>query len=95
MAEEGCTVGVDQEGAQEWRFVEIQVMGEVRLPEVRGKKGMDGQAGGLGLGVPLSPLPSQAFALRQNPLPVTYQRGLIVHVHHGVLQRRKPKQTTS
>lgn len=68
--------------------------GRSQAPEVRGKKGTDGQAGALGLGVPLSPMPSQAFALRQNLLPVTYQRGLIVHVHHGVLQRRKPKQTT-
>lgn len=31
---------------------------------------------------------------KQRPLPVTYQWGLVIHVHHGVLQRRKPKQST-
>lgn len=45
-------------------------------------------------GVPLSTGTSQACTLKQRPLPATYQWGLVVHVNHGVLQRRKPKQRT-
>lgn len=65
--------------------------GRSRAPKMRDKKGSAGR--GPRAVVPLSPVPSQAFTVRQRPLPVTYQWGLIVHVHHGVLQRRKPKQT--
>ena len=68
-----------------------QSEGERRAPKVRGRKGEMGRPGA---GVPLTARPSQAFPLRQGPLPVTYQRGRVIHVNHGVLQRRKPKQGT-
>lgn len=69
-----------------------QSEGERCAPEVRGRKEEMDRPGARV--PPLTARPSQAFPLRQRPLAVTYQRGLVIHVNHGVLQRRKPKQRT-
>lgn len=75
----------------ELRNQELKVKGEVELPGER-QKGKECEGRSPSAGVPLSPTPSQALTLRQRSFPMTHQRGLVIHVQHGVLQGRKSKQ---